>query len=209
MSDWQGQPAGTRWIVGVSGASGAPYARRLLELLAVRGCPVEVIVTRAGAALLAEELGVVVLPEDPLPGVESMIGRRLEGSHGHAWNDVGASISSGSYPVRGMVVCPCSGGALGAIAAGISSDLLQRAADVQLKERRTLLLVTRETPLSAIHLENMLRVTRAGAVVMPASPGFYHRPTEVDDLIDFVVHRILDQMGLPDAAAPRWRAEPE
>ncbi len=198
-----------RWIVALSGASGAPYARRLLGLLAERGVPVEVVVTRAGAALLAEELGVVVSPDDPLPGIESMLGRRLEASQGHAWNDVGASISSGSYPVHGMVVCPCSQGALAGIAAGISSDLLQRAADVQLKERRPLLLVPREMPLSAIHLENMLRLTRAGATVMPASPGFYHRPTEVSDLVDFVVHRILDQMGLPDPTAPRWKADPE
>lgn len=198
-----------RWIIGVSGASGAPYARRLLELLVMRGCPLEVVVTRAGAAILLEELGVTVSPENPLPGIESMLGRRIENTHGHAWNDIGASISSGSYPVRGMVVCPCSAGTLGAIAAGISSDLLQRAADVQLKERRPLLLVTREMPLSAIHLENMLRVTRAGATVMPASPGFYHRPTGVNDLVDFVVHRVLDQMGLPDPSAARWRADPE
>lgn len=199
--------SGPPWIVGISGASGAPYARRLLELLSARGCPLEIVVTRAGARLLAKEIGASVSAEDPLPGVESMLGRRLEGSHGHAWNDVGASISSGSHPVRGMVVCPCSGGALGAIAAGISSDLLQRAADVQLKERRPLLLVTRETPLSAIHLENMLRVTHAGATVLPASPGFYHHPKGVGDLVDFVVHRVLDRMGLPDPSAPRWGAE--
>jgi flavin prenyltransferase len=118
--------------------------------------------------------------------------------------DRGAAPASGSALNAGMVVCPCSMGTLSAIAAGSSRSLVERAADVALKERRPLILVPRETPLSAIHLENMLRVTRAGAVVMPAAPGFYHRPRGIDDLVDFMVARIMDHLGVPHALVPRW-----
>jgi 4-hydroxy-3-polyprenylbenzoate decarboxylase len=119
-------------------------------------------------------------------------------------NDRGAAPASGSAINAGMVICPCSMGTLSAISVGASRSLVERAADVALKERRPLLLVPRETPLSAIHLENMLRVTRAGAVVMPASPGFYHRPGSVDDLVNFVVARVLDHLGVPHQLVARW-----
>jgi 4-hydroxy-3-polyprenylbenzoate decarboxylase len=122
--------------------------------------------------------------------------------------DRGAAPASGSAKSAGMVICPCSMGTLASIAAGVSRSLVERAADVALKERRPLVLVPRETPLSAIHLENMLRVTRAGAVVMPAAPGFYHRPKTIDELVDFIVARVLDHLHVENTLAPRWGTEP-
>jgi 4-hydroxy-3-polyprenylbenzoate decarboxylase len=122
----------------------------------------------------------------------------------HHYQDFSAGIASGSFPTGGMVIIPCSMSTLGAIAGGITENLITRAADVHLKERRKLILVPRETPLNLIHLENMVRVTRAGAVVLPAMPGWYHRPRRVEDLIDFVVARICDQLGIETAMAPRW-----
>jgi 4-hydroxy-3-polyprenylbenzoate decarboxylase len=121
--------------------------------------------------------------------------------------DRGAAPASGSALNAGMVICPCSMGTLSAISVGASRSLVERAADVALKERRPLILVPRETPLSAVHLENMLRVTRAGAVVMPAAPGFYHRPTRIDDLIDFIVARVLDHLGVSHTIGQRWGGE--
>jgi 4-hydroxy-3-polyprenylbenzoate decarboxylase len=123
-------------------------------------------------------------------------------------DDRGAAPASGSAKTSGMVVCPCSMGTLSAIAVGASRSLIERAADVTLKEQRKLILVPRETPVSAIHLGNMLRLTRAGAVIMPASPGFYHRPKQVSDLVDFVVARILDQLGVEQSIVARWKGPP-
>ena len=124
----------------------------------------------------------------------------------HHHQDFSPGIASGSFPTGGMVVIPCSMSTLGSIAAGITTNLITRAADVHLKERRKLILVPRETPLSLIHLENMVRVTRAGAVVLPAMPGWYHRPRRLEDLVDFIVARICDQLGIPNALIPRWGA---
>ena len=127
----------------------------------------------------------------------------------HSPGDVGASIASGSFRTEAMVVAPCSMKTLAAVAHGLSDNLLTRAADVTLKERRPLILVPRETPLSAIHLENMLRLTRAGAIVMPAAPGFYNRPTRIAELVDFMVARVLDHLDVPQTLVPRWGEPPD
>jgi 4-hydroxy-3-polyprenylbenzoate decarboxylase len=188
-------------IVGITGASGAPYAVRALRALAVAERPVSLVISSHGLRLLHTEMGI-----QTIDALREAVG-------GSAWDrwvttyddrDRGAAPASGSSPSAGMLVCPCSMGTLSAIAAGSSRSLIERAADVTLKERRKLVLVPRETPLSEIHLRNMLRVTRAGAVVLPAAPGFYHRPTTIDSLVDFVVARVLDQLGIPNALAPRW-----
>lgn len=188
-------------VVAITGASGAPYAVRLLQSLVAAERPVQLIVSTHGLRLLRTELDI-----ESVDALRTRVGAA-------AWdrwvtcfddNDRGAAPASGSALNAGMVVCPCSMGTLSAIAVGASRSLVERAADVALKERRPLVLVPRETPLSAIHLENMLRVTRAGAVVMPASPGFYHRPRGLDDLVDFVVARVLDHLGVPHRLVARW-----
>jgi 4-hydroxy-3-polyprenylbenzoate decarboxylase len=188
-------------VVAITGASGAPYAVKLLDALIRAQRALWLIVSEHGRRLLSTELDIQDL--DAL--------RATVGSAG--WDrlvtvfddgDRGASPASGSARSSGMVICPCSMGTLSAIAAGSSRSLTERAADVVLKERRRLVLVPRETPLSAIHLQNMLRVTRAGAVVLPAAPGFYHRPKSVDDLVSFVVARVLDQLGVEHDLARRW-----
>ncbi|MCI0435219.1 MAG: UbiX family flavin prenyltransferase [Gemmatimonadetes bacterium] len=187
----------------ITGASGAPYAVRLLAVLADLDQPVQLIVSATGWRLLAEESSVDSL--DALRAATSDRGRLQV----YRDDDRGATPASGSAPSRGMVVCPCSMGTLASIAQGTTRSLIERAADVVLKERRRLILVPRETPYSAIHLENMLRVTRAGAIVLPASPGFYHRPAAIPDLIDFVVGRILAHLDLPHTIGPRWRSGEE
>ena len=191
-------------VVAITGASGAPYAVRLLEQLIAARRRVHLIVSSHGLRLLRTE--------SDIGSVEALCER--VGSSG--WEkfvtlfddgDRGAAPASGSALNAGMVICPCSMGTLSAIAVGASRSLVERAADVALKERRPLVLVPRESPLSAIHLENMLRVTRAGAVVMPASPGFYHRPEAIDDLVDFIVARVLDHLGVDHTLAKRWGGE--
>jgi flavin prenyltransferase len=184
---------------GVTGASGAPYAVRLLAALNQLGVPVRLIISGYGLRLLHDEMGI-----GSLEALQVVTGdwSRVEL---YDSSNRGATPASGSAPSRGMVVCPCSMGTLGSIAAGTSRNLVERAADVALKERRPLILVPRETPLSLIHLENMVRLTRAGATIMPASPGFYHRPKHIDDLIDFVVARILDHLGIENGLGTRWR----
>jgi flavin prenyltransferase len=188
-------------VVAITGASGAPYAVRLLEQLLAADRSVWLIVTSHGLRLLHTELDI-----DSVDALRTQVGpaawRRLVTVYDDA--DRGAAPASGSARNAGMVICPCSMGTLSAISVGASRSLVERAADVMLKERRTLVLVPRETPLSAIHLQNMLRVTRAGAVVMPAAPGFYHRPQNIQDLVDFVVARVLDHMGVEHAIARRW-----
>lgn len=188
-------------IFGITGASGAPYAVRALRALVAAERPVSLIISSHGLRLLHTEMGI-----QTIDGLREAVG-------GPGWDrwvsvyddrDRGAGPASGSSPSAGMLICPCSMGTLSAIAAGSSRSLIERAADVALKERRKLVLVPRETPLSEIHLRNMLRVTRAGAIVLPAAPGFYHRPTTVDALVDFVVARVLDQLGIPNEIVPRW-----
>lgn len=192
-----------RWIVGITGASGAPYALRLLGVLVELDVPADVIVSDHGWRLFAHETGVT--------GQEELL-QSIGGSGSLDFydnGDRGARPASGSAPYQGLVVCPCSMGTLSAIAHGSSRSLVERAADVTLKEHRKLVAVVRETPLSAIHLENMLRLARLGAVVMPASPGFYHGPREVGDLVDFVVARVLDHMGVEHSVGYRWTGQEE
>ena len=188
-------------VLAITGASGAPYGIRLLEQLLVADRRVQLIVSSHGFRLLRTESEV-----GDLAGLRAAVGAERFDRLVTVYDDGdrGAKPSSGSALAGGMVICPCSMGTLASIAAGTSRSLVERAADVALKERRPLLLVTRETPLSLIHLENMRRVTMAGATVMPAAPGFYHRPTRIEELVDFVVARALDHLGVPNTLAPRW-----
>jgi 4-hydroxy-3-polyprenylbenzoate decarboxylase len=184
----------------ITGASGAPYAVRLLEVLNQNGVPVNLMVSETGWRLLEQELDI-----DGEAGLRACTGDWARVKM-FSDQDRGATPASGSAPSRGMVVCPCSMGTLASIAQGTTRSLIERAADVCLKERRTLILVPRETPYSMIHLENMLRLTQAGALVLPASPGFYHRPQSVAELIDFVVGRVVAQLGVEQQIGPRWRS---
>jgi 4-hydroxy-3-polyprenylbenzoate decarboxylase len=188
-------------VVAITGASGAPYAVRVLQQLLWARRRVQLIVSSHGLRLMRTEMDI-----DSLAALREHVGSEAWDAHVRVFEDAdrGAAPASGSGRSAGMVVCPCSMGTLSAIAAGSSRSLVERAADVALKERRPLVLVPRETPLSAIHLENMLRVTRAGAVVLPAAPGFYHRPTRIEDLVDFVVARVLDHLGVEHELVPRW-----
>jgi flavin prenyltransferase len=193
-------------VVGITGASGAPYAVRLLEQLAKAHRPVSLIVSKFGMRLLETEMGI-----GSMDALRTAVGKDAWDSCVETFSndDRGAPPASGSALTSGMIVCPCSMGTLSAISVGASRSLIERAADVTLKERRKLVLVPRETPLSAIHLDNMLRLTRAGAVVMPAAPGFYHRPQQVSDLVDFIVARMLDQLGVEHKLIKRWAGEPQ
>lgn len=186
-------------VLALTGASGAPYGVRLLEVLARNRVPVWLIVSEHGMRLLREECAI-----ESLDDLRRATGGDWTSVTAYPEQDRGALPASGSRRTAGMVICPCSMGTVAAVAGGTSRSLVERAADVTLKERRKLVLVTRETPLSVIHLRNMLTVAEAGGVVVPASPGFYHRPTRVDDLVDFVVQRVLDQVGLDLEIAPRW-----
>ena len=192
------------FVLAVTGASGAAYAVRLLEVLVDSGCDVHLSISPSGQAVLKQELGISVNLDDGR--LEDMLpaGDRQGHILYHHYQDLMAPIASGSFLTAGMVVCPCSGSTLAAIAHGTSGNLIQRAADVHLKERRKLILVPRETPLSLVHLENMRLATLAGAVVLPASPGFYHGARTIADLVDFVVARICDQLEVPHKLMRRW-----
>lgn len=183
---------------GITGASGAPYAVRLLQLLNEARVPVRLMISSYGWRLLAEEA--------QIGDAEALRAATGDWSRLELFEPTnrGATPASGSAASRGMVICPCSMGTLGSIAAGTSRDLVERAADVTLKERRPLILVPRETPLSLIHLENMTRLARAGATILPAAPGFYNQPSSIADLVDFVVARILDHLGVENRLARRW-----
>ncbi|MGQ0627542.1 MAG: UbiX family flavin prenyltransferase [Phycisphaerales bacterium] len=198
--------AGRRFVVGISGASGAVYARRLLEELLTRGHEVHLVATEYGQRLLLDELGVRGLELSAL--VPALAGRAkaLTGKRYfvHPHKDVGAVIASGSFLHDGMAVVPCSSTALGYIASGAGSNLLARAAMVTLKERRTLVLVHRESPLSLIDIRNMETVTLAGGIIAPANPGFYLLPRTVDELVDFTVGKVLDLLKVPHDLKTRW-----
>jgi 4-hydroxy-3-polyprenylbenzoate decarboxylase len=188
-------------FLGITGASGAPYAARLVSSLAEAGCELGISASSAGIQVLATELyGRPDLPAD------EVLSRLLEGVEATVYDptDYSAPYASGSAKVDAYVVCPCSMATAATIAAGAMANLIHRAASVALKEDRKLVLVPRETPLSSIHLENLLRLRRAGAVVLFAAPGFYHLPETVDDLVDFVVGRCLDQLGIETTLTKRW-----
>jgi 4-hydroxy-3-polyprenylbenzoate decarboxylase len=205
MSDY-----GERWpktvTLAITGASGARYGLRLLECLIRADVRVYLLISQAGQIVLKMEAGIEVPSQpaeaqrffddlyQPRAGQLRVFGRQQ-------WT---APVASGSNPPDAMVVCPCTTGTLATIAGGMSQDLIDRAADVALKEGRKLILVVRETPFTVIHLENMLRLARAGAVIMPANPGFYLNPAEIGDIVDFMVARVLDHLAVPHTLLPRW-----
>lgn len=206
------------YVVAITGASGAVYGLRLVRELLNRGDDVELVISPSGFLLLKEELGIECEGKDPSSAVRSYLGKTSAGERAkkggakapgalkyHASDDLTASIASGSSMRRAMVVCPCSMGTLARIASGISGNLIERAADCVLKERGTLVLVPRETPLSPIHLENMLKLSRMGAVILPAMPAFYTHPETIDDMVDFVVGKTLDVLGVENSLYKRWK----
>jgi flavin prenyltransferase len=196
--------------VAFTGASGMPYGVRLLECLLGAGTRVYLLYSQAAQIVARQEMDLA------LPGrakdAEAFFAERFGAAHGQlrafGREEWFAPVASGSNPADAMVVCPCTMGTLAAIANGLADNLIERAADVMLKEARKLVLVPRETPLSAIHLENMLRLARAGAIVLPANPGFYHHPARVEDVVDFVVARVLDQLRIPHRLMQRWGDAP-
>lgn len=194
-----------------TGASGLPYGLRLVDRLLAAGCRVWLMYSQA-AQIVAKQETDLVLPAQPREA-QRVLAERFDDREGRLTvfgrDDWNAPPASGSNPPDACVICPCTMGTLAEVAAGTAKDLITRAADVALKEGRPLILVPRETPFSAIHLENMLKLSRAGAVILPPSPGFYHRPTEIGGLVDFVVARILDRLGVPHALMPRWGGERE
>ena len=189
-------------VLALTGASGAPYGVRLLDVLARHQVPVWLMVSSHGLRLLRDECGI-----DSLDGLRLATGGDWSSVTPFPDGDRGALPASGSQRTHAMVVCPCSMGTVAAIAGGASRSLVERAADVTLKERRKLILVPRETPLSLVHLRNLVAVAEAGAVVIPAAPGFYHRPTSVLELVDFIVQRVIDQLELDIEIARRWAGD--
>lgn len=194
----------------LTGASGMPYGLRLLDCLLAAGCKVQLLYSQAAQVVARQEMA-VDLPSRPSEAKAALLARfphadpdKLAVYGREEWF---APVASGSNPPDAMIICPCSMGTLAAIAQGLADNLIERAADVVLKEGRKLVLVPRETPFSAIHLENMLRLARAGAVILPPSPGFYQHPQSVQDIVDFVVARVLDQIGVPHALMQRWGEE--
>lgn len=206
------------YIVAITGASGVVYGLRLLEVLGEQKVPVELVISDTARVVMKEELRDCPLPagrQAVFEGLSPLFDKGdrhpLRNAQGepvpitlHGFHDFTAPIASGSYPVEGMVIIPCSMGTLGAVASGLSQNLIHRAADCTIKEGRKLILVPRETPLSAIHLENMLKLSRLGVRIVPAMPAFYSGQQSVRELIDFLVGKVLDQMGIPHALYPRW-----
>jgi flavin prenyltransferase len=192
-------------IIGITGASGSIYGQKLLARLdaSPEVSHIDLVISQAGVRVAGEELGVNLAGADRRV-VRELLGRDSEKVTVHSANDIGASIASGSHLSDAMVIAPCSMGSLGAIANGASRDLVHRAADVIIKEGRLLILVPRETPLNVIHLENMLKLARLGVRIIPAMPGFYHRPETIDDLIEHFVHRLLDHLGVSHEQLTRW-----
>lgn len=185
-------------VLAITGASGAAYARRLAQCVLSADAHLHLVVSPHGARVVAAELDIgKVTPE-------TLVGGPAPHATQHPYGDVGAQLASGSFHTDGMVICPCSSNTLAAVAAGTAANLISRAAAVTLKEARRLILVPRETPLSQIEIANMLRVSQAGGIICPAAPGFYLRPKTIDDLVEFVVGRVLDLLGLPHELRTRW-----
>jgi flavin prenyltransferase len=187
-----------RWIFAVTGASGAPYAQRLIACALDAGVQVHLVVSPHGRQLFRDEMGLRQITP------RSLLGRDDDRLIIANYRDVGAAIASGSTPIDGMIICPCSSNTLAQVAAGFGDNLVNRAAQVTLKERRRLILVPREMPMSHLEIENCLRLSAAGAIICPASPGFYMRPQRVADLVDFVVGKLLDLAGIPHPLHTRW-----
>ena len=192
----------------LTGASGMPYGLRLLDCLLAAGCRVQLLYSQAAQVVARQETD-LELPSRPADARQALLARlpsavNPENLQIYGREEWFAPVASGSNPPDAMVICPCSMGTLAAIAQGLADNLIERAADVVLKEGRKLVLVPRETPFSVIHLENMLRLARAGACIVPPSPGFYNHPQTVADIVDFVVARVLDQIGVPHTLMQRW-----
>lgn len=201
-SSRQQEVAKERWVVALTGASGVVYGTRLIEELALLGGEVHTIVSDAALRVLNEEEGKKISRANL--SSTSLLGREFKNVFFYNPKDIGAPIASGSFRCEGMIVVPCSMSSLGAIAHGVSTNLVHRAADVILKENKKLVLVPRETPLSAIHLENMTKLANVGVSILPAMPGFYHRPVSVEQIVDMMVMRILDQIGYHVDLVSRW-----
>ncbi len=191
-----------RLVVAITGASGAVYAERVLQLLAATDIEVHLVISNAAAVTLLKERNRKIDLDDF--DIVDLIGAEADNVVYHLNSDIGASIASGSFRTMGMMIVPCSMGTLGALAAGLSLNLVHRAAGVCLKERRKLVIVPRETPLATTHLENMHKLSTLGAVVLPAMPGFYHDPHSIDDQIDFVISKLFDQFDLDFSLMRRW-----
>ena len=194
------------YTVAITGASGSPYALRLLQALLQQGHNVYLCISGDGLKIMNDESGILLKGSEA--DIQYAFERQFDAREGQLSyfdeDNMYTPIASGSTPVDGMVVIPCSMKALASIANGFASNLIERAADVTIKERRRLIVVPRETPLSAIHLRNMLTLAELGAHIVPAMPGFYHRPKHLQDIVDFVVGRVLDAMGVENSIAPRW-----
>ncbi|ALQ52664.1 flavin prenyltransferase UbiX [Nitrosomonas ureae] len=193
----------------LTGASGMPYGIRLLEMLLQKGKQVNLLYSKVAQIVAQQEMN-FTLPASAKEA-EAFFSRQFHAQDGQlrvfGREEWFAPVASGSNPADAMVICPCTMGTLAAIAAGMSQNLIERAADVALKENRLLIIVPREMPFSVIHLENMLKLARAGTVILPANPGFYHHPETIQDMVDFVVARILDHLGVDHALITRWGAE--
>ncbi|SDW78770.1 flavin prenyltransferase UbiX [Nitrosomonas oligotropha] len=193
----------------LTGASGMPYGIRLLEMLLREGKQVYLLYSKVAQIVAQQEMN-LALPSSAKE-TEAFFNRRYQVPDGQlrvfGREEWFAPVASGSNPADAMVICPCTMGTMAAVAAGLSQNLIERAADVMLKEHRPLIIVPRETPFSVIHLENMLKLARSGAVILPANPGFYHHPQAVQDLVDFVAARILDHLGVKHDLIARWGAE--
>ncbi|MEE9199817.1 MAG: flavin prenyltransferase UbiX [Candidatus Brocadiales bacterium] len=197
-------------VVAITGASGMPYARRLLQVLCDRGIQVHLSISEAALIVIRQELGLELNLDMKDPDIDALVGRPDCPVWYYKVTQLDAALASGgSFPPGGMVIVPCSMNTLGAVANGLAANLIQRAAAVAMKEKRRMVIVPRETPLTAIHLENMLRLSRSGVCVLPAMPGFYHYPKDLDDIVDFMVAKILDALNVEhDLLVPKEKDVP-